>query len=92
MQLECLVKPIRDGDLVMRRCYEQAFGDLSVLDMPGPVYHQAAELRARFGLKTPDGLHLASAQHHACAEFWTNDRRLAKAAHGLDVDVVAQRD
>ncbi len=54
-----------------------------MLDMPEIVYLQAAEIRARFGLKTPDALHLACAQHHRCDALWTNDDRLARASHGL---------
>ncbi|MBC7648600.1 MAG: type II toxin-antitoxin system VapC family toxin, partial [Vitreoscilla sp.] len=47
------------------------------------IFLQAAMLRARFGLKTPDALHLACAQHHGCTALWTNDERLAQAGHGL---------
>ncbi|MBP8803259.1 MAG: PIN domain-containing protein [Pseudoxanthomonas sp.] len=50
---------------------------------------QAAHLRAHFGLKTPDALHLAAAQHHRCQALWTNDERLSKAGHGLAVNVLA---
>lgn len=89
VQLECLVKPLRDANVVLQGRYESLFEHLCVLDMPERVYRQAAELRARFGLKTPDGLHLASAQHHRCEALWTNDRRLRQAAHGLDIDVTA---
>jgi predicted nucleic acid-binding protein len=31
-------------------------------------------------LKTPDALHLAIAIHANCSEFWTNDKKLVKAA------------
>lgn len=33
----------------------------------------------------PDALHLATAQHHGCIDFWTNDWRLNKAAGGLNI-------
>jgi predicted nucleic acid-binding protein len=39
-------------------------------------------------LRTPDGLHLACAQHHRCAELWTNDDRLTRASHGLASNVL----
>lgn len=35
-----------------------------------------------------DALHLALAQQHGCERFWTNDDRLAKAAIGLQIDVL----
>jgi len=56
--------------------------------MPEPVYPQAAMLRARFSLKTPDALHLACAQHHRCTPLWTNDNRLAQASHGLAYNIL----
>ena len=43
----------------------------------------AAELRARFNLKTPDALHLAAAQCHGCEALWTHDNRLDQASRGL---------
>jgi len=45
-------------------------------------------LRARFGLKTSDALHLATAQRHGCIALWTNDDRLASAAHRLAVNLL----
>lgn len=83
VKCECLVMPIRRGDSVLRQEFAATFGDFVTLDMPEAVYLQAAELRARFRLKTPDALHLACAQHHRCEALWTNDDRLARASHGL---------
>ena len=83
VKLECLVKPIKSGDLVLQRHYEAAFGQFVQLALTEPVFLAAAQLRAHFGLRTPDALHLACAQVHGCTALWTNDDRLAKAAHGL---------
>ena len=83
VRLECLVGPMKTGDRALRLRYEQALGLLLLLDMPAAVYDGAAELRARYGLRTPDALHLACAQHHGCEALWTNDDRLARASHGL---------
>jgi predicted nucleic acid-binding protein len=83
VKCECLVGPIKRGDPVLQRAYRELFDQFLSLAMPEPVYLQAAELRARFGLKTPDALHLACAQHHRCDALWTNDDRLAQASHGL---------
>jgi predicted nucleic acid-binding protein len=83
VKCECLVGPIKRGDPVLERAYTELFEFFVTLAMPEPVYLQAAELRARFGVRTPDALHLACAQHHRCAALWTNDDRLAQASHGL---------
>lgn len=89
VKLECLVKPLRSGDLVLQRRYEAALAALSLLAMDEPVFVAAAHLRARFGLRTPDALHLACAQHHECTALWTNDDRLAQASRGLAKSVTA---
>jgi uncharacterized protein len=89
VKLECLVKPIKSGDVVSQRYFEAALSRLKLLEMSDSVFLLAAQLRARFGLKTPDALHLACAQHHECLALWTNDDRLAKSAHGLAKNFVS---
>jgi uncharacterized protein len=89
VRLECLVKPMRDGDLLLQRRYETGLELLLLLQMPDPVFSLATQLRARFNLKTPDALHLACAQHHGCSALWTNDERLQRAGHGLARNVLA---
>lgn len=88
VKLECLVKPIRDADLALQRRYEAALVQFQLLEMPDAVFLQAVHLRARFGLKTPDAIHLACAQHHRCSSLWTNDDRLSQASHGLSVNLL----
>ena len=83
VKCECLVGPIKRGDPVLERAYTELFELFTSLAMPEPVFLQAAQLRARFSLRTPDTLHLSCAQHHRCAALWTNDDRLAQASHGL---------
>lgn len=83
VKMECLVGPARRGDPVLEQEYAELFETLLTLTIPESAYLQAAQLRARFGLKTPDALHLACAQHHRCEALWTNDDRLAEASHGL---------
>lgn len=87
VKLECLTGPMRSGNLVLQHSYEALLARFLLLDMSEAVFLQAASLRARFGLKTPDALHLACAQHHGCTALWTNDERLAGAAHGLAVTI-----
>lgn len=83
VKCECLVGPIRRGDLVSQRNYTDLFAALVPLELPEAVYLRAAALRARFSLKTPDALHLACAGHHGCDSLWTNDDRLAQASEGF---------
>ncbi len=51
------------------------------------VFRKAAELRARFGLKTPDALRLSTAEHYGCTQLWTTDDLLAKVS-ALTVNVL----
>jgi predicted nucleic acid-binding protein len=88
VRCECLVGPTRRGDPVLERAYNELFEVFASLAMPESVYLQAAQLRARFSLRTPDALHLACAQHHRCEALWTNDNRLAQASHGLACNVL----
>jgi predicted nucleic acid-binding protein len=91
VRMECLVKPLRDGDLALAKRYETALERFASLTLDDDVFGLATALRARFSLKTPDALHLACAQRHGCAALWTNDARLSTAAHGLAIDVFAKR-
>lgn len=83
VKMECLVAPFKRADPVLQRSYESLFLRFQILQLSETVFLQAAQFRARFGLKTPDALHLACAQHHGCEALWTNDGRLAEASHGL---------
>lgn len=85
---ECLVLPIRERNLEVRDRYLALFDHLQSIPLDEAVFVRAAELRADFGLKTPDAVHLAAAQLAGCTELWTNDRRLLAASRGLAVDVI----
>lgn len=88
VELECLVKPIRSANLVLQRYYEDVFEQLELLPLDETVFLAAAQLRARFGLRTPDALHLACAQLGRCDALWTNDSRLADASQGLALGIL----
>ncbi len=83
-RLECRLLPVRNSDAGLLAEYDAFFAMERVrcLPMPREVYDLATELRAEHRLKTPDALHLATAIEAGCDEFWTNDRRLVKAAAG----------
>lgn len=84
VRLECSIMPLRTKDIQLQKLYKIFFDAQNFLAMPLDVYDQAAQLRAgSSGLKTPDALHIATAQYHNCDEFWTNDNRLDKIALSL---------
>jgi predicted nucleic acid-binding protein len=85
---ECLVKPLRDGDLELRARFTAAYERMVRVEIDENVFLQAAELRARHGLKAADALHLAAALVSGCRQLWTNDVRLSAASRGLAIDVV----
>lgn len=89
VKCECLVGPLRRGDAMLESDFKEAFGRFVTLELSERVYEQAARLRARFGLRTPDALHLACAQHHRCDALWTNDGRLSAASLGLARNLAA---
>lgn len=89
VRLEVLVRPLRDGDEDLAQLYRLFLAEQLMLDMPEEVYDAALSLRAKHTLKTPDALHLATAQHHGCSQFWTNDDRLGKVAGGLALNILA---
>jgi len=89
VKCECLVGPLRRKDRALEELYNDVFRQFECLDMPEPVYLRASQLRAEAGLKTPDALHLACAQHHRCDALWTNDSRVHKVAGEFARNVLA---
>ncbi|MBA3602832.1 MAG: PIN domain-containing protein [Parachlamydiaceae bacterium] len=82
--LETLVVPLRaqDNELVNQYSYllMESHG-LKMLDLDWKLLHQAAWLRAKLGIKTPDALQLAAALISKCTSFITNDRRMPNLAN-----------
>lgn len=77
--LECLVIPYRAGDLALAERYEAFLcrsRGLSLIPVDRPSLRAAAQLRARYGLKTPDALQIAAALSTSSTSFVTNDRRV----------------
>jgi predicted nucleic acid-binding protein len=86
-RLECRTKPMRDGDVALLRRYDALFGASRVLvaDISAAVIDRATSVRARYGFKSPDAIHLATAIEGGASELWTGDAGLARCA---DVRVV----
>jgi predicted nucleic acid-binding protein len=86
--LEILVVPKRGGraDLVTRyRHLFQGFPNLSVHPIDEAVAERAAELRAELRLRTPDAIHVATAQLVRADAFLTQDEGLLRLADRLPV-------
>jgi predicted nucleic acid-binding protein len=63
------------------RRYESLFTESAgvvVLDIDMDIARRAAELRAKYGVRTADAIHLATALAAGASAFVTTDRRLAR--------------
>lgn len=88
VEMECLVLPLRQKNSELTSRFKRFFELNRRLPISDEVFISATDLRAQHGIKTPDALHLATAQHHGCGQFWTNDDRLNKAAGSMAVNVL----
>lgn len=83
-EMECLVIPFRNTNRRLIDKFTDWFKQTKAVSLNKKIFHDAAQLRADFpSLKTPDALHLATAVHHGCDEFWTNDNRLERVNPSL---------
>lgn len=55
-----------------------AFPNLVIWGVTEPVVEVASDLRACYGIATPDAIHIATALDFGAERFVTNDRRLLK--------------
>lgn len=78
-RLECRVRPLRARDEATLGLYEAFFGrrGLEWISLSAAVIDRATEIRALYGFKTPDSLHLAAAVEGGATHFVTGDRGLA---------------
>ena len=77
--LEVLVVPLRRGNAALARRYELLLTrskGLRLVEIDRTILRAAAEIRARWGARTPDAIQLASAIGSGCGAFVTNDREL----------------
>ncbi len=90
--LEVLVRPLETGatDLAEEfRLTVLSSPHLQVVPVDHVIAELAAQIRAKHGYRTPDAIHLATAQHAGADTFVTNDSKLrslsALRVVGLDV-------
>lgn len=84
---EVMVAPLMRQNKEIEQLYDSVIQDsstLSVVPLKRNVLLSAAALRARYSIKLPDALHLATAQITDCRFFLTNDNRF-KSINNLQV-------
>jgi predicted nucleic acid-binding protein len=89
--MECLVGPMRRGNLPLAQSYRNWLERFVLLTLPHEVFLLAAAIRGQSGLKPPDALHVATAQHHGCHELLTGDDRLSACAPGYARNILVGR-
>ncbi len=72
---EVLSKPLRDGDAQAARKLSEFLARLDLRPVDRATAEQAAILRARYSLRTPDAIHLATAIGMGAHRFITNNKR-----------------
>ncbi len=73
---EVLTVPIRQGDAHLQQEYRDLLlhsDHFVTMPISMEIAEQAAELRARYGLRTPDAVQVAAALNAGCEALLTND-------------------
>lgn len=90
---ELLTKPFKEGKGEQIAVLEAFVLSIPHTQLVLPTYviaRQAARLRGKYGLRTPDALLFSTAQETECDAFLTNDSRLKKLeAEGISVVVLS---
>jgi predicted nucleic acid-binding protein len=79
-RLECRVKPLREADSALLATYDTFFRRrlLKIVEVSAAVIERATELRSRYGFRTPDAIHLATAVEERADVFLTGDTKLSR--------------
>jgi predicted nucleic acid-binding protein len=90
---EVLVHPLRLNNSQLANQYRRILlraPNLTMLAVSPAIAEQAGQLRARYNLRTPDALQVATLQSAGAAFFVTNDSRLSKIAGigVLDIETI----
>jgi len=89
---ELLVLPFASGRLDRIEPYERflfSFPNLVLIPPASSIAKEAAHLRAKYGVRTPDALLVATALHEKAEAFLTNDTRLRNIkSEGISIMVL----
>ena len=86
-RMECRVKPLQDARKQLMDDFDRFFADTEMVALAREVMDRATVIRAHYGFKTPDAIHLAAALVSGCDAFLTNDHRLDRFAD-IAIEVV----
>ena len=78
---EVMVKPLQTGNHELAQEYRDILVNsdaYTLVTVTMPIAESAADLRARYNLRTPDALHVATAISTGCDAFLTNDAQLKR--------------
>jgi predicted nucleic acid-binding protein len=78
---EVLVQPLKLGKPQIAQSYQQILlnsRNFHVVSIDAAIAQIAADLRARYNLRTPDALQIGAALEQHCDAFLTNDRGLQR--------------
>jgi predicted nucleic acid-binding protein len=78
---EVLVHPLRHGNRQLAQEYRNLLlgsPHFSTVSIDATTAETAADLRARYNVRTPDAIQIAAALEHGCQAFLTNDATLAR--------------
>ncbi len=91
-RLEILVKPREEGDDILADEYKlilENFPHLEVAPVDAEIADLASSLRAKYELRTPDAIQLATSIVKGAQAFVTNDESLKKVK---EIEVVVMRE
>ena len=91
-RLEVLVKPLKDGETKIVEQYKTILTSaegINIFEITISIAVKAAELKAKYGLRTPDALQVATSIEHEADYFLTNDFRLKNVT---EVKVITMAD
>jgi predicted nucleic acid-binding protein len=89
--METLVLPLRNSDSILINAYEQLLisSEMRLIPISQSILRQAANLRAKNNIKTPDAIHAATALSVSCNQFITNDKGFHNVP-GLPVVILSE--
>lgn len=83
-----IFKKKKDKDLDNIMGFLKLGGIVTILDMTVDIAILAAKIRAKYNIKAPDAIHLASAISSGADIFITTDRKIPRKVEGLKVVVI----